>query len=277
MAAIANALVDARVGANDVVVILGGGTVLDMAGYAAAQVRGGLRVLRMPTTPAAMIDAAFASNAALNGPQDKDVFRVNCEPAAVVVDTLFARTVLDGVWRAGFGEAVRYAAVGDGKLMKRLAACADAYRDRDYETLREVVSACVASRAGAPTPPFALWCAARLESMSGYKLPHGYAVAIAACIDCAYAAQKGCMDAADRQLVCTALAASGSLEGIRHSQHILTRTEDIVRGLDGWALETGSPSIPLPGALGTSVEEPLPDRDAYMKVIADFMAASHGR
>ena len=57
---VATSLIDARIGANDVVIALGGGTVLDVAGYAAAQVRGGLKLLRMPTTPAAMIDAAFA-------------------------------------------------------------------------------------------------------------------------------------------------------------------------------------------------------------------------
>ena len=56
---------DAKLGVNDVVIALGGGTVLDVAGYAAAQVRGGIKVLRMPTTVASMLDAAFAEYAAV--------------------------------------------------------------------------------------------------------------------------------------------------------------------------------------------------------------------
>ena len=184
---VATSLVDARIGANDAVIALGGGTVLDLAGYAAAQTRGGIKVIRMPTTPAAMIDAAFADAAAVNSAAVKDAFSVRCEPAAVLIDPTFARTVLDGVWCAGFGEAVRYAAVCDAALMKRLAKCAERIKARDFDAMRDTVADCVKSRGGEAFPPFAQWCAARLESMSGYKLPHGYAVAIAICIDCAYA------------------------------------------------------------------------------------------
>ena len=273
---VASALLDAKIGVNDIVVALGGGTVLDVAGYAAAQVRGGLRVLRMPTTPAAMIDAAFAENAPLDSPAVKDAFRVRCEPAAVVIDTLFAKTVLDGVWRAGFGESVRYAAVHDSPLMKRLAKRAAAIRERDYEALRDTVAECVASRAGAPSSPFALWCAARLEAMSGYKLPHGYAVAIAICVECAYAVKKGLMKEADQELVCRTLADCGALDSLAHSHHLLSHSESLLRGLDAWALSNGSEAIPLPGALGKAVEEASPDRAAYVEVIADFLSVSRG-
>jgi len=271
---VATSLLDAKVGANDVVIALGGGSVLDVAGHAAAQVRGGLRVLRMPTTVSAMIDGAFAGYAALDGVAVKDAFRVRCEPAAVVVDTLFAKTVLDGVWRAGFGEAVRYAAVCDGPLMKALAKRAEAVRARDYDALRETVSACVASRAGAPDVPFAQWCAARLEGMSGYKLPHGYAVAIAVCIDCAYAVKTKRMKESDQELVCRALADCGALDGLSHNHYLLAQTDNLLRGLDAWALSTGSAAIPLPGALGKCTMEEAPDRAAYAEVVADFLSVS---
>ena len=94
---------------------------IDVAGYAAAQIRGGVKVVRVPTTPAAMMDAAFAEDAAVDSPAVKDALRVPCPPAAVVIDPKFAATVLDGVWRGGIGEAVRQAAVRDGALMKRIA------------------------------------------------------------------------------------------------------------------------------------------------------------
>ena len=273
---VASALLDAKIGVNDVVVALGGGSVLDVAGYAATQVRGGLRVLRMPTTPAAMFDAAFAPYAALDSSAVKDAFRIRCEPAAVIVDTLFAKTVLDGVWRAGFGEAVRYAAVHDGPLMKRLAKRAAVIRERDYEAMRDSVAECVASRMGEASAPFALWCATRLEAMSGYKLPHGYAVAIAICVECAYAVKKGLMKEADQELVCRALADCGALDSLAHSHHLLSHSDSLLRGLDAWALATGSESIPFPGALGKAVEEAVPDRAAYVEVIADFLSVSRG-
>ena len=273
---VANSLVDAKLGVNDVVIALGGGTVLDVAGYAAAQVRGGIKVLRMPTTVASMLDAAFAEYAAVDTVAVKDAFRVRSEPAAVVIDPLFAKTVLDGVWRAGFGEAVRYAAVCDGPLMKKLAKRAEAIRSRDYDALKETVAECAASRAGKPYPMFALWCAARLEAMSGYKLPHGYAVAIAICIDCAYAVKAKKMKESDQELVCRALADCGALDGLPHSHHLLGQSESLLRGLDAWALFSGSDSISVPGALGKSVMMESPDRAAFAEVIADFLSVSRG-
>ena len=273
---VANSLLDAKVGANDVVIALGGGTVLDVAGYAASQVRGGVKLVRMPTTVAAMLDAAFAEYAAIDSVAIKDAFRVSSVPAAVIVDTLFAKSVLDGVWRAGFGEAVRYAAVSDGPLMKRIAKRAEAIRARDYDALRETVAECVASREGKPYPPFALWSAARLEAMSGYKLPHGYAVAIAICIDCAYAVKAKKMKESDQELVCRALADCGALDGLAHNHHLLGQAESLLRGLDAWALSAGSEKIQLPGALGKSVEISTPDRVAYADVIKDFLSVSRG-
>lgn len=273
---VATSLLDAKVGVEDVVIVIGGGTVLDIACHAAAQVRGGLRVLRMPTTVSAMVDGAFADYAALNGAAVKDAFRVPSTPAAVVVDTLFAKTVLDGVWRAGFGEAVRYAAVHDAELTKTLATRAEAAHARDYEAMRATVAECVALHATMPDVPFAQWCATRLEAMSGYKLPHGYADAIAVCIDCAYAVKKRRMKESDQELVCRALADCGALDGLVHSHHLLSQPDSLLRGLDAWRLSTGSASIPLPGALGKSVDETEPDRDAYAEVIKDFLAVSRG-
>ncbi len=271
---VANSILAAKVGTGDAVIALGGGTVLDVAGYAAAQVRGGVKVVRMPTTVASMIDAAFADYAAVDSVGVKDAFRVRSDPAAVVIDPLFAKTVLDGVWRAGFAEAVRYAAVCDGPLARKLAKRAEKIRERDYDTLRDTVSECVASRAGRPCPPFALWSAERLEAMSGYKLPHGYAVAIAMCIDCAFAVKAGKMKESDQELVCRMLADCGSLDGLSHSHHLLGQPDSILRGLDSLALATGKSAISLPGALGKCVEIENPDKAAYAEVVTDFLSAS---
>ena len=271
---VANTLLDAKIGANDAVIALGGGSVLDVAGYAAAQVRGGINVVRMPTTVAAMLDAAFADYAAVDSAAVKDAFRIRCEPAAVVIDPLFSKTVLDGVWRAGFAEAVRYAAVCDGPLMKRLAKRAEKMRERDYDALKETVSDCVGSRAGRPCPPFAIWSAARLEAMSGYKLPHGYAVAIAMCLDCAFAVKEKKMKEADQELVCRALADCGALDGLAHSHHLLGQADSLLRGLDAWSLSSGGAAIPVPGALGKCVEIENPGRASYAEVVADFLSAS---
>ena len=124
---VVSAILSAKLGRNDVVLALGGGTILDVAGYAAAQVRGGVKIVRIPTTPAAMMDAAFAEYAAVDSTSVKDALRVSSVPAGVLIDVAFASSVLDGVWRGGIGEAVRQAMALDATLMKKLVKLGPAY------------------------------------------------------------------------------------------------------------------------------------------------------
>lgn len=264
---IVSAMLTSKVGVGDCMLAIGGGALLDVACYAAAQVRGGVKVVRMPTTIAAMIDAGFAEKAAVDYQSVKDALSVPSVPAAIVIDTTFNVSILDGVWRGGYAEAVRLAAVSDGPLMKKLAAQAAAFKNRDAEACKMVVESCVASRMKKGDTGFALWNALRLEAMSGFKLPHGYAVAMGIVIDTGYAVAKGLLSEKDRAVIVGALRDCGALDGIVHSQHLLAQPDNILLGLDAWKLSTGSEAIVLPTGLGKSVEEPMPDRGAMKDAI----------
>ncbi len=267
---------EAGIGASDAMMVIGGGSILDVAGVAAAQIRGGVRLVRVPTTVAAMVDAGVSETAAINGlgqPQ-KDALRVTSRPAAVLIDPLFARTVLDGVWRGGIGSVIRQAAVLDGPLMKRLAKNAEALRTRDVAKLTEIVTDILSARAKKGATDFALWSALRLETMSGFKLPHGYSVPIGICIDCGYAVKKGLLKESDQELVCKALSECGALDGLLHSQHLLSQTDGILEGLDAWRQATGREAVTLLTAPGKTVVEEAPDRELYRQVIKDFFTAA---
>lgn len=271
---VVGAALDAKIGVTDAIVAIGGGAVLDVAGFAAAQVRGGLKLVRVPTTVAAMTDGAFAETACVNHAGVKDALRVPSRPAAVLIDPKFLSTVLDGVWRGGVGEMVRQAAVSDGALLRKLAKAAPALKERDASAMSELLAATVESRVKKGTTGFALWSAARLEAMSGYKLPHGYAVPMAICIDCAYAVEKGLLDEEDQETVCRVLAECGALDGLAHSRHLMSQPDTILLGLDAWRLSTGSESIVLPSGIGKSKVEPAPDREIYKKVLKEFLEVS---
>lgn len=268
------AAIEARIGRNDFIFALGGGAVLDVAGYAAAQVRGGVRLVRSPTTPASMVDGSFALDACINCSGIKDALRLPSRPYAVVIDTNFAPTVLDGVWRGGAGEIIRYAAARDAALLKKVAKITEKIRNRDAATMSALVRECVESRFKKGRTDFAQWSALRMETMSGNKLPHGYAVPLAICIDCAYASEKGYMKQEDMAMVCSALADCGALDGLAHSLHILNQGTSILYGLDAWRLSTGSEAIEVPAGIGKTVVEEKPDRGIFEKTIKDFLAAS---
>ena len=273
---ICDTAIRANLGASDVLVALGGGSLLDTAGFAAAQIRGGVKLVRIPTTTAAMVDCAFATTARVNFCGVKDAMSVPSHPVAAIIDTDFTKTVLDGVWRGGFSELVRHAAVRDATLLKRLSAAALAIHDRDADMMRELVRMAVASRISRGDSDFSLWCAHRLESMSGYKLPHGYAVAIAICVECAYAVECGMLKESEQELICRTLADCGALDGLGHSQHLLAQTDSLLKGLEDWRIATGSEARTLPVGAGKGKSEDKPKREAYRKVIEEFLSAYSG-
>ncbi len=267
---------EAKVGKEDALMVLGGGSVLDVAGYAAAQVRGGLKLVRVPTTLAAMVDTAFATTAALNGNGIKDSLRLPSVPAAVLIDPFFTRTILDGVWRGGLGEIIRQAAVCDAPLLRKIVKNMEALKKRDKAVSGEVLADIVALRQKKEGTDFALWSALRLETMSSYKLPHGYAVPIAICIECAYAVKKGLLKESDQEFICRALVDCGALDGLSHSHHLLSQPEIVLQGLDSWRLSTGTASVTLPAGIGKSALEASPDREIYSSVMKELLAASTG-
>ena len=218
---VVTAALESELGPEDFILALGGGALLDVAGWAAAQVRGGVRLIRVPTTPAAMMDAAFADTAALGTPTVKDALRVPSVPAAVLVDLSFAKTVLDGVWRAGLGEAVRLAADRDPKFLPKLVAHAEAYCRRDPAVLAEIVKRTVEVRQKKGGTELGLATAAALQPKSDWKLPHGYAVAIGILVDLYEGVQAGTRDVKLLEVCKEILGKGGALDGARHSKHIL--------------------------------------------------------
>ena len=271
---VVSAILSAQLGRDDVVLAIGGGAVLDVAGYAAAQARGGVRIVRLPTTPASMMDAAFADYAAVDSSTVKDALRVPSGPAAVVIDVGFAASVLDGVWRGGLGEAVRLAVAADAPLLKKLVKWAPAYRERSLETLAEIVKAVSAVRAKKGAVDFALWAASRLESMSGYKLPHGYAIAIGIAIDLGYAVGRGVLKADVRDAAIGILRSCGAMDGMTHSGHLLGQADNLLLGLDAWAITSKVAGLPVPTAAGAIVREEKPDREVFRSIFKELLSSS---
>lgn len=258
---VVSAALDAKIGCEDAILVLGGGTLFDVAGWAAAQVRGGVKLVRVPTTPAAMIDGAFADNAALDSTNIKDALKIGCVPAAVIVDTVFAKTVLDGVWRGGFAAAVKMAVTTDRDFVKLLVEMAPNFKERNPESLDRLVTAAYESRLAKGRDTFGEWAALRLESMSSYKLPHGYALALGVLVDSYFANLQGLLKDKDLAVIEKMLADSGAKEGASHSHHLVQQADSLLAGLSAWRLSYPD-GIVVPVGLGKSKKVENPDREA---------------
>ena len=256
---VVTAIADANIGRADAVLAIGGGAMLDVAGWAAAQ-SGGVPIVRVPTTPEAMRSAAFADYAALDAPAVKDAMRVPSVPAGVVVDTSFASTVLDGVWRGGIGEAVCLGLARDASFFKKVLSLASGYRNREQEALDALVRGAFAVRTKKGATTLALWSALKLQAMSGWKLPHGYAVSIGVLVDLAYAVEAGTVPSDVLEAVLSLFGTCGTLDGLMHSQYLLRQAETLATGLDDWRRMSPDGSVELLAAVGKtkSTEGPEP-------------------
>jgi 3-dehydroquinate synthase len=190
------------------VVIVGGGAVLDMAGYAAAIAHRGVRVIRLPTTVLAQGDSGVGVKTGINAFGKKNFVGTFAPPFAVVNDVRLLETLERRDLIAGMAEAVKVSLIRDRTFFQwlrreeaSLAACEMASvaelvrRSAELHLLHISTSGDPFELGSARPLDFGHWSAHKLESMTNHRLRHGEAVAIGIAIDTLYSAAQGlCRD-----------------------------------------------------------------------------------
>jgi 3-dehydroquinate synthase len=107
---------------NDVVVALGGGAVTDLAGFVAATWMRGIRVVHVPTTLLAMVDAAVGGKTGINTAAGKNLVGAFHEPSAVLVDLATLDTLPRAELVAGMAEVVNAGFIADPVILDLIEA-----------------------------------------------------------------------------------------------------------------------------------------------------------
>jgi 3-dehydroquinate synthase len=181
------------------VMAVGGGAVVDMAGYAAATAHRGLRLIRVPTTVMAQADASIGVKNGINAFGKKNFLGTFAPPWAVLNDCAFLTTLSRRDWLSGVAEALKVALIKDADLFAFLEKSALALQNRDLEVMRQVIQRSAAlhlehiAQGGDPFEfgssrplDFGHWAAHKLEQLSSFDLRHGEAVAIGMALDATY-------------------------------------------------------------------------------------------
>ncbi|CAN5728116.1 3-dehydroquinate synthase [soil metagenome] len=187
--AISDAMLEAGMGRDTAVVALGGGVAGDIAGFVAATHMRGVPVVQVPTTLLAMIDASVGGKTGVNAARGKNLLGAFHPPRAVIVDPEVLRTLPVEHLRRGLAEAVKHGAIADAEHLADIEATADALLLADPEALGRVIVRSVEIKAGfvgrderenGPRKAlnFGHTIGHALESLSGYRLMHGEAVAM---------------------------------------------------------------------------------------------------
>lgn len=109
-------LIEQRVERRDMVGALGGGVIGDLAGFAAAVLRRGVRFVQLPTTLLAQVDSSVGGKTGINSPQGKNLIGAFHQPSLVLADTAVLETLDPRDFLAGYGEVVKYGLLGDASF-----------------------------------------------------------------------------------------------------------------------------------------------------------------
>lgn len=188
-AALNEALVAEGAGRDSVVIAIGGGVTGDLAGFVAATYLRGVPLVQIPTSLLAMLDSSVGGKTGIDLEAGKNLVGSFHSPRLVIADPLVLRTLPSQELRAGLAEAVKHGAIADAEYFDWIEEGADQLLAGDPDALARLVHRSVEIKAAfAARDPFEAGPRKALnyghtighavEALSGYTLPHGFAVAI---------------------------------------------------------------------------------------------------
>jgi len=184
-------LLSEKVERGDIVVAFGGGVIGDLAGFAAAVLRRGVRFVQIPTTLLAQVDSSVGGKTGINSPAGKNLVGAFHQPSLVLADTDLLSTLDRRDFLAGYGEVVKYGLLGDAAFFDWLEINAPTMADGDVAAQVRAVTRSIEMKAEIVTRDETeqgdrallnlghTFCHA-LEAATGYsdRLLHGEGVAI---------------------------------------------------------------------------------------------------
>jgi shikimate kinase/3-dehydroquinate synthase len=219
---VCDAILAARFERGDLVVALGGGVVGDLAGFAAASVRRGMRFVQIPTTLLAQVDSSVGGKTGINSAHGKNLIGAFHQPSLVLIDTAALATLPEREFRAGYAEVVKYALISDAAFFDRLEAQWRAIFDGGPQRDDAIAHCCamkadVVVRDETERGDRALLnlghtfghAFERLVDYDGARLVHGEAVAIGLACAFRFSQQQGLCSGQDAERVVAHLRAVG--------------------------------------------------------------------
>ena len=136
------ALASAGVDRSGTVAALGGGTVGDTAGFAAATWLRGIGLVQCPTTLLAQVDSAIGGKVGVNLPEGKNLVGAFHQPMLVLSDVSCLASLSWKDYRQGLGEVVKYGLGEDFDFFEWIEEHSEDLVERVPAVLAETVGRC---------------------------------------------------------------------------------------------------------------------------------------
>lgn len=124
---------------NDVIIALGGGATTDMAGFVAATWLRGIRVIHIPTTLLAMVDAAVGGKTGINTAEGKNLVGAFHSPTAVLCDLNALETQQRNDYVGGLAEIIKAGFIRDHRILELIESDPTAATTPQWEHTEEII------------------------------------------------------------------------------------------------------------------------------------------
>jgi 3-dehydroquinate synthase len=254
---VCEAILNAQIERDDLVIALGGGVIGDLAGFAAAVVRRGLDYVQVPTTLLAQVDSSVGGKTAIDSGHGKNLIGAFHQPILVVADTALLDTLPKREFRAGYAELVKYGLLGDTAFFAWLEAhWREIFAESSSGNPAREQAVAVACRAKAAIVArderetgeraflnFGHTFGHALEAGCGFsdRLLHGEAIAIGMVLALEFSAREGLMPLSEAERVRRHFAEvglptspsdiSGPLPGIDRMMELIGQDKKVKRGM----------------------------------------------
>ena len=188
-------------------IAIGGGALLDLAGFAAAIAHRGVRHVRIPTTTLAQADSGVGVKNAINAFGKKNFIGTFAPPHAVINDFNLLATLAPRDKRAGYIEAVKVACIRDRIFFDEIENAAEKLASFEPNAMKQLIRKCAElhlnhiatsgdpfEKGSARPLDFGHWSAHKLEQLSSFQISHGEAVAIGIALDVIYSRLAGLLN-----------------------------------------------------------------------------------
>ena len=170
-----------KISRADAIIGLGGGATTDLAGFAAATWLRGISWYAIPTSLAAMVDAAIGGKTAINSPAGKNLIGAFYSPSGVYIDLQFLQTLPVRDLSAGMAEVIKCGFISDEKILKLAQEDVIDFKELIYRSIK--VKADVVNRDFKESKlreilNYGHTLGHAIEKHSKYRLRHGEAVSI---------------------------------------------------------------------------------------------------
>ena len=140
---ILNHMFDHHLERQDIVIAFGGGVIGDLAGFVASLYLRGIKVLQVPTTVLAQVDASMGGKTGINVAYGKNLVGAFHQPSGVIIDPTVLRTLPEREMLCGLAEVVKYGVIMNIPLFEFLENNSTALSLLNYETHQSLWESCI--------------------------------------------------------------------------------------------------------------------------------------